>query len=533
MRAMLRTTALVLTAIAAADLTAQVPNHLCPAQGVRGHAFDAARQVLYVATDTGLLRWNPLQQQFLSPWLAGRPLRGIDVTVDGSTLLACEVVTENNQGKVHRIDLGSGVATTLTYPALDFSDGSYDVVAMGNGKALFTSGANGWGPVRQIDLATNVVTIRNVPVASAFGQIRQYSQCVRSADGSTALFLENDLSSGPAFFYDAVADVFPAQRNFDVFWNFSLCALSRHGNRAVLEVGNSLRIVDRQLADAGNYASAGYGAAFDPLGDRLFVAQANSSTIRILDATTWAQIGSFPAGEALGSSSPQGQGEMSIAADGSFLGLTTTGGVRVYRVGQPRPTVLAVEPAAAHWDVGPVALTVRGQNFDVRPGASTAVTIGGLPASNVQVLDPTTLSCVAPVDGPGPKDVVVQASGLPGTLAQGFQRTPSLRLRGVLSPGGHADLAIDVRAGDFVGAYFALPPAVASSIPGVAGSMWMQSATPWFLLPSWPLPRFDLSTPIPNDAGLVGLQLVLQAMTAAPAGFAGAVWSNHVVFAVQ
>lgn len=528
-----RTLALAAAAWTAASLTAQVPNHLCPAQGVRGHAFDAARQVLYVATDTGLLRWNPLQQQFLTPWLAGRPLRGIDVTVDGGTLLACEVVTENGQGKVHRIDLASGVATTLTYPAIEFGDGSFDVVALNNGKALFTSGANGWGPVRQIDLATNAVTVRNVPVASAFGQIRQYSQCVRSADGSTALFLENDLSSGPAFVYDAVADVFPAQRNFDVFWNFSLGALSRDGGRAAVEVGNGLRFVDRQLTDVGNGASAGCGVVFDPLGDRLFVGQANSSTIRILDAVTWAQIGSFPAGEVLGGSSPQGQGEMSIAADGSFLGLSTPGGVRVYRIGQPRPTVLSVEPAVAHWDAGLVPVTVRGQNFDVRPGAVTVVTFGGLPASNVAVLDPTTLSCLAPVDGPGPKDVVVQSTGLPGRLEHGFARTPSLRLHGVLQPGGHADLAIDVRAGDFLGAYFALPPAVASSVPGVSGSMWLLTATPWFALPAWPFARFDLATPIPNEPGLVGLQLVLQAMTAAPASFAGAVWSNHVVFAVQ
>lgn len=525
--------AVAFSTLVATALSAQVPNHLCPAQGVRSHAFDSARQVLYVATDTGLLRWDPLQQQFLSPWLAGRPLRGLDLTVDGNTLLACELVTENGQGKVHRVDLGSGVATTLTYPAVDFQDGSYDVVAMRNGKALFTSGANGWGPVRQIDLATNVVTIRNVPVASAFGQIRQSSPCVRSADGSTALFLESDISSGPAFLYDAIADVFPAQRNFDVFWNFSLAALSRDGSRAVLEVGNTLRFVDRQLADVGNQASAGYGVVFDPVGDRLFVGPANGATIRILDATTFAQLGSFPAGETFGSSSPQGLGEMSIAADGSLLGVTTPGGVRVYRVGQPRPTVQSVEPAAAHWNAGPVPLTVRGLNFDVRPGAQTVVTIGGLPAGNVQVLDPTTLVCVAPADGPGPKDVVVQASGLPGTLPHGFRRTPALRLHGVLTPGGRADLVIDVRAGDFVGAYFALPPAQASSIPGVSGSMWLQSATQWFLLPSWPLPRFELSTPIPNDAGLVGLQLVLQAMTAAPVGFVGPVWSNHVVFTVQ
>jgi hypothetical protein len=70
------------------------------------------------------------------------------------------------------------------------------------------------------------------------------------------------------------------------------------------------------------------------------------------------------------------------------------------------PSLTSVLPAAGPL-VGGTALTISGDFFY----GVTGVTIGGVPASDVTVINPTTLTCIAPAGNPGTKSVVVTAMG--------------------------------------------------------------------------------------------------------------------------
>ena len=82
------------------------------------------------------------------------------------------------------------------------------------------------------------------------------------------------------------------------------------------------------------------------------------------------------------------------------------------------PTVTAITPNTA--DLAGIAVTITGEDF--APGAT--VTIGGVAATSVVVVDDSTITCVAPVGTAGVKSVVVTNSvGHAGTLASAFTYT--------------------------------------------------------------------------------------------------------------
>jgi len=499
---------MLLTGIA----VAQVPSHLAPAANVRGHAYDSTRGVLYISTADGLKRWDSEAQTFLPQWLEGRNLQGIDITVDGNSLLVCDAQPSGNAGTVYRIDLATAQVTNLSFPLQNFEGGPYDVVAMANNRAFITTSNGGFGPLREVALATNTVTVRSFP-GGVGNQVSDNTQLYRAADGSLALFVGGNNSSGPVSTYEAATNTFPANRNFNTFFANSVAAVSRDGQRIALEDGGGLRIVTSTLANNSFIPGAAYGVVFDPVRDRVYTPQQVGSSIEVRDANTLAVLSAFPAGEAVAVTRAQGLGEMSIAADGSYLALTTISGVRLYRVGLPRPIVDAVVPPQAHWDQGQVRVTVQGRFFDTAPGAPVTVRIGGLPATAVEVIDGQTLRCSAPSDGPGPKDVEVQFAGQPGRRAGAFARTPALTLGGRPQIGGIAALRTQLRTGDWLLGCFSLGPTTPSTVPGLQGTLWLGSATPWYSMPTWPLPEFTLTTSIPNLPGLVGLQLVFQSIT--------------------
>jgi hypothetical protein len=67
---------------------------------------------------------------------------------------------------------------------------------------------------------------------------------------------------------------------------------------------------------------------------------------------------------------------------------------------------------------GGITVTITGQGFIV--GGTTTVTFDGVEATDVNVFDPTALTCTTPPHVIGPVDVVVTSDGLAGTLIDGF-----------------------------------------------------------------------------------------------------------------
>lgn len=81
----------------------------------------------------------------------------------------------------------------------------------------------------------------------------------------------------------------------------------------------------------------------------------------------------------------------------------------------PPPTVTSISPPSGDKSGG-TTVTIRGTNF----GGPTAVTFDDLPATNVTVVDPTTITAVTPAHAPGNATVSVTTNGLALTLATPF-----------------------------------------------------------------------------------------------------------------
>ena len=83
----------------------------------------------------------------------------------------------------------------------------------------------------------------------------------------------------------------------------------------------------------------------------------------------------------------------------------------------PNPTVTGISPATGS-STGRTSVLITGTNF--LTNFVTAVTFGGVAATDIGVLNSTTLSCTAPAGTAGPVDVVVTHNNNPSTLPGAF-----------------------------------------------------------------------------------------------------------------
>ena len=95
--------------------------------------------------------------------------------------------------------------------------------------------------------------------------------------------------------------------------------------------------------------------------------------------------------------------------------------VKTY-AGCATPTVTSVVPNTGS-TAGGTSVTINGTNF-FNP---STVTFGGVAATNVIVVNSTTITATTPAHAPGPVDVVVTdgfpCTGISGTLPNGFTYT--------------------------------------------------------------------------------------------------------------
>ena len=97
------------------------------------------------------------------------------------------------------------------------------------------------------------------------------------------------------------------------------------------------------------------------------------------------------------------------------------------------PTVTAVSPPSGPL-AGGTAFTITGTNF---VAGSTSVTIGGTPATSVNVTSPTSLSAMTPAAGTaGARDVAVTTPGGTATLANGFTYCATPTVTAISEAGG-------------------------------------------------------------------------------------------------
>jgi hypothetical protein len=132
---------------------------------------------------------------FAAPGDSG--LYGADISPDGKYLYTAGGLSDDTSGYVTRFDLKSGASTAMSYALTGDEYGTWDVVAGKNGKVLVTTDAYNVGPVplRELDPATGVYTVKGAPVISG-------SSLERSPKHDTIVLRQ--LSDDAARLYDGV-----------------------------------------------------------------------------------------------------------------------------------------------------------------------------------------------------------------------------------------------------------------------------------------------------------------------------------------
>jgi len=329
--------ALALIVAAAGELRAQ--GFLIPDTTRRDMVFDFAGNNLYISTSTGLIKtFNLSMLAFGRSYNLGGSVNGIDIARDDSFILAAQDSFGPAQGVFQRVNLATGTITNIPYMLESADGGAWDVAIGSNGLALVStqSSVSGDTHIRQINLRTNVITIRHD--TPRYGVVSAATHIHRSADGTRFFFMEPGISNGPVFTYSAMANTFGP--SFDTNANLDIRvasgAVNRNGNLIALRTYGSP--VSLNTASNFNFVHSlngiDSGVAFDAVRDVLYGVNSQTDEIIAYSTTTYAELFRLSIGEDI---DPIGSfvfatGTLVASADGKWLALETDSGIRLFQV---------------------------------------------------------------------------------------------------------------------------------------------------------------------------------------------------------
>ncbi len=296
------------------------------------HVVDPQRNVLYVAASAGRVERVDLDTlTILAPFRVGLTPSGCDIAPDSSALYVNDSVHGLTGGFVYRVALPSGAVEILRYrdaPITTSESGAIDLRILGNGRGFFTTNnsASSNVPLREIDLASDAVTIRaDFPTGGVYPQ----SLLGRGPNRDLMVIAEANTSTGLTSIYRTATNSFSAKVSLGAFI-FGHPSVDRTSSRISIPKGG-ITVYDTALSPV--FTSASYARAiFDPVRDRLYAVNRNTSEIAVLDAANgYAVMTTLPIGQDISMSSLDvfGSGELSITPDGSRLFLSVPTGVRM------------------------------------------------------------------------------------------------------------------------------------------------------------------------------------------------------------
>ena len=196
------------------------------------------------------------------------------------------------------------------------------------------------------------------------------------------------------------------------------------------------------------------------------------------------------------------------------------------------PNVSFLSPDRVRYDA-PSNVVIHGGGFSkVNP---ISVRFGTTPATNVTVLDDSTLTCDLPLGDPGPVEVGVANAYGEGVLVDGFTYSPALLITGDPVLGGTLTLDFYCDALNAIYAIAGFPPAVSLKTKPFDGTLCIDPSYLLFWVPLWPFDQFTLQVDIPNDSSLSGMTLLSQALIGPRLGGRNkdGAWTNCVTVTIQ
>lgn len=325
--------------------------------------YDDSRDVLYISSNDSVLRYHIASKSFLSPFVLGGNLKGLDISPDGQTLAVADQSFNATDVWIYLVDLQTGQTRKVTIPRAFYEGGTFTVAFGNDGNLLISSTflGSGWVPLRKFDLATNQVT--------ELTDICQDTMLAASADGTVIGFAESNISDGRFGRYRvADGDILRKQWYEDGtgWFNYEI-AVNRNGSQYAIPTYGGTVITDGSLvkyATVGQYAGGQpIGVVYHPLKDIVYFAWATTTQVRAFDSTTLTQVAEYDFENMFDHVGNRAfaEGRLKISRNGKFLFATVEGGIRFLDLEQPAsntPPVANTQSVATLEDTAaPITLT--------------------------------------------------------------------------------------------------------------------------------------------------------------------------------
>src|SRR5215218_2288399 len=162
-----------------------------PASSRFDMVYDATRDLVYITNGDHVLRYQLSTNTFLTPFVVGRNLRGLDLSPDGNTIVIGEEMVLGEFVWVYVIDLRTQQLQQTLFPRAFAEGGTYAIAYGSEDTVLITCTIQGSGdcPLRKY--------IPSTGFWQQLGLIRNFSMARTSGDLSIVGIGETDSSDGP------------------------------------------------------------------------------------------------------------------------------------------------------------------------------------------------------------------------------------------------------------------------------------------------------------------------------------------------
>jgi hypothetical protein len=329
--------ALLSTILFSSTNQVQAAGTFIPASSRVDMVYDSARDILYITDGGSVLRYHLGTSTFMTPFVIGGNLGGIDISPDGNTLVIADRRRLDPNVWVYVINLQTEQIQQTFFPRAFGEGGTYTVAYATDGTVLITSTfeGSGWVPLRKLN-----------PITGAWSQlttVRHNSMVTSSGNLSIIGFAEADSSDGPFGRYRVSDGNLLRKSGYTDgtgWFNYEM-GVNRDGTQFAIPTYNGTYICDANLFKfhlVGQYAGPQpIGVVYHPVEGTVYFAWSGSTEVRAFDTTSYAQTAAYDFEHTFTNTGNFAftQGRLKMSRDGSLLFATVAGGVRYLRLYAP------------------------------------------------------------------------------------------------------------------------------------------------------------------------------------------------------
>lgn len=355
--------------------SAQASGTFVPATQRVDMVHDAARGVLYITNGGSVLRYHLGTKSFLSPFVLGGNLGGIDLSPDGNLLAVADATRTENQIWIHLVNLQTGTSTQAFTARAFYEGGTFTVAFANDGSIVVTSTfeGSGWVPMRRYYPGTGNWTV----VANS---VRHNTMLRANADKSIIGFAESDNSDGPFGRYRISDGDLLRRQGYDSVtggtgaFNYEI-AVNKDATQFAILTSSGTYIYNANLArvwligtDAGERP---VGVVYHPNANIVYFAMAGTTQVRAYNTFLMTEIASYNFENQFDDPRFYSfvEGRLRISNDGNYLFATVAGGVRYIYVGPNTAPVAVDDDIEVNEDSGSSALNLLSNDSDANGDA--------------------------------------------------------------------------------------------------------------------------------------------------------------------